>query len=71
MDITKPTPPPPPSEASQTFRCQKCGATFADESSAAAHIQTCKGPEDAAFEDEVEQDLTPRAPASTTPPGIA
>ena len=29
----------------QSFKCEKCGAAFDDEGSAAAHIQTCKGSE--------------------------
>lgn len=30
---------------SQSFKCEKCGAAFNDEGSAAAHIQTCEGTE--------------------------
>ena len=29
----------------ESFKCEKCGAAFADEGAAAAHMQTCKGPE--------------------------
>jgi transposase-like protein len=29
----------------QSFKCDKCGATFEDEGSAAAHIQECTGAE--------------------------
>ena len=45
LEVNQPNPPPPPVTAAQTFECDKCGATFADEGSAAAHIQTCKGPD--------------------------
>jgi hypothetical protein len=55
VDITEPMQPPPPSETPQTFRCPKCGATFADEGSAAAHIQTCKAAEGFTSEDENQQ----------------
>lgn len=34
---------PLPAPAPQSFKCEKCGATFEDEGSAAAHIQVCKG----------------------------
>ncbi len=70
VDIAQPTPPPPPSESPQTFKCPKCGATFADEGSAAAHIQTCKVPEDTVSEDEGQQKPTPQPPAGATPPSI-
>ena len=60
VDITQPMPPPPPSDSPQTFRCQKCGATFADEGSAAARIQTCKAAEDTASEDEDQQKPIPQ-----------
>lgn len=49
-EIIQPTAPPAP--PSQSFKCEKCGAAFDDEGSAAAHIQTCKGIE-AIPEDEV------------------
>jgi len=42
-EITLPAAPPTP--LPQSFKCEKCGAAFADEGAAAAHIQTCKGPE--------------------------
>jgi len=35
----------PPASLPQSFKCEKCGAAFADEGAAAVHIQTCKGPE--------------------------
>lgn len=41
-EIAQP-PAAPPSPAPETFKCEKCGATFEDEGSAAAHIQGCKG----------------------------
>ena len=71
VDVTQPKPPPPPSDSPQTFKCQKCGATFSDEGSAAAHIQTCQGAEDSTSEDEDQQEPTPQPPASATPPRIA
>jgi hypothetical protein len=40
-EIAQPDAPPEPTQ--QTFKCEKCGATFEDEGSAAAHIQECKG----------------------------
>ena len=40
-DISQPDAPPEPTR--QTFKCEKCGATFEDEGSAAAHINECKG----------------------------
>ena len=40
-EINQPTAPSAP--PSQSFKCEKCGAAFDDEGSAAAHIQTCKG----------------------------
>jgi len=43
-EITQPA--GPPTALPQSFKCEKCGAAFADEGAAAAHIQTCKGPED-------------------------
>ena len=39
--ITQPDAPAAPTQ--ESFKCEKCGATFEDESSAAAHIQECKG----------------------------
>ncbi len=71
VDITQPTPPPPPTDTPQTFKCEKCGATFSDEGSAAAHIQTCKGTEDIAVEDEDEQKPRPQQPVSTNTPAVA
>lgn len=50
-EITEPAPPLAP--LPQTFKCEKCGAAFTDESVAAAHIQTCKGT------DIVPDDATP------------
>jgi hypothetical protein len=35
----------PPAPLPQSFKCEKCGAAFADEGAAAVHIQNCKGPE--------------------------
>jgi hypothetical protein len=35
----------PPAPLPQSFKCEKCGAAFADEGAAAIHIQTCRGPE--------------------------
>lgn len=43
-EITEPATPPAP--LPQSFKCEKCGAAFDDEGAAAAHIQTCKGPEE-------------------------
>jgi len=43
VEITPPA--GPPAALPQSFKCEKCGAAFADEGAAAAHIQTCKGPE--------------------------
>ncbi len=43
-EITLPAAPPAP--LPQSFKCEKCGAAFDDEGAAAAHIQTCKGPEE-------------------------
>ena len=34
-----------PAPLPQSFKCEKCGAAFADEGAAAVHVQTCKGPE--------------------------
>lgn len=34
--------PPRPPVDTHTFKCEKCGVTFTDEGSAAAHTQTCK-----------------------------
>jgi hypothetical protein len=42
-EIAQPAGPPAP--LPQSFKCEKCGAAFADESAAAVHIQTCKGTE--------------------------
>lgn len=70
VDITQPMPPRPPSDSPQTFKCQKCGATFSDEGSAAAHIQTCKASEDTASENEDQQEPTAQPQANPTPPSI-
>ena len=40
-DIAQPDAPSEPTR--QSFKCEKCGATFEDEGSAAAHMQVCKG----------------------------
>ncbi len=50
LPVAEPTteiaqPSAPPSPVPETFKCEKCGAAFEDEGSAAAHIQTCKGTE--------------------------
>jgi hypothetical protein len=37
--------PGPPGPLPQSFKCEKCGAAFADEGAAVVHIQTCIGPE--------------------------
>ncbi|MGD0175464.1 MAG: hypothetical protein ABSC50_01390 [Candidatus Bathyarchaeia archaeon] len=43
VEIAQPAAPHGP--LPQSFKCEKCGAAFDDEGSAAVHIQTCKGPE--------------------------
>jgi len=70
LHVDEPNSPLPPVATAQTFECDKCGATFADEGSAAAHIQTCKGlgvdiPESGSEEEEKEK------PVSTSQPGAS
>ena len=72
VNVAQPDPPTPPVDTPQTFKCEKCGATFADEGSAAAHIQTCKGTQDESAEDETLDQKPIRQPsACATPPSIA
>lgn len=40
-EIEQPLPPPTPSP--ETFKCEKCGATFDNAGAAAEHIQNCEG----------------------------
>lgn len=55
-EIPQPTPVPAP--APQSFKCEKCGATFEDEGSAAAHIQVCKGTDVTVPDDGHQSDKT-------------
>jgi len=64
LQVNEPNSPLPPVATAQTFECDKCGATFADAGSAAAHIQTCKGlglevPERRSEEEEKEKPAPP------------
>ena len=51
-----PQPDVPSAPGPQTFKCEKCGATFEDEGSAAAHIQTCSGLESSLPENDNQEE---------------
>jgi hypothetical protein len=73
VEIAQPT--GPPVSLPQSFKCEKCGAAFADEGAAAVHIQTCKGLEEPATKDNEEkegkQKPIPEQSSTVTPPPIA
>lgn len=74
VDVDQPNAPAPPADTSQTFKCEKCGATFTDAGSAAVHIQTCKGLEEPTTDIEKDggnQKPIPQPSPSGTPSPIA